>query len=89
MLPSVLAITHVYVVAFFYYVSRYNAASMNEYAVHEMLNCSVELRRVICVRHIHCSVRRVISRFPNTVFVLISAHAPISAQPGRFRNTRA
>ena len=38
---------------------------MNEHAVHEMLDGSVELRRFICVRHIHCSVRCVIPRFPD------------------------
>ena len=30
-----------------------------------MLYGLVEFRRVICLRHIHCSVRCVIPRFPN------------------------
>ena len=45
---------------------------MNEYAVHEMLDGSVEFRGVICFRHIYCSVRCVIPRFPNKEVKIIN-----------------
>ena len=45
---------------------------MNEYVVHEMLDGSVEFRGVICLRHIHCSVRCVIPRFPNKEVKIIN-----------------
>ena len=45
---------------------------MNECAVYEMLDGSVELRAVICVRDIRCSVRCVIPRFPNKEVKIIN-----------------
>ena len=45
---------------------------MNEYAVHEMLDDSVELRRVIYVCHVHCCVWCVIPRFSNKVDLHLS-----------------
>ena len=47
---------------------------MNEDDVHEMLDGSMELRLVICVCHIHCSVRVrcVIPRFPNKEVKIIN-----------------
>ena len=47
---------------------------MNEDDVHEMLDGSMELRLVICVCHIRCSVRVrcVIPRFPNKEVKIIN-----------------